>query len=271
MGHTLLRGYPDRDPSANTPIYSGDHFAGALGAFATMTALWHRDRTGVGQVVELAQAEAAAAMFTQAIMDYTLNRKLQGAIGNHDVHGSYPCGVYPARSLPEGEPAGDRWVAIHVEDDRQWRALGEAFGNPAWAADPRFAANAGRSQHNAELDALIASYTAERNDYELFHALQRAGVPAAPVLEAARVFDDPHLRARGIFHALQIQGTERPYEYVGPLWHLPATPATLDRAPVTFGEDNDYVYRELLGASDEEYERYRALGFIATRYDSSVV
>ena len=60
MGHSLLRGYADADPSSNTAIYSGDYLAGAQGAFAVMTALWHRDRTGEGQLIEIAQAENAA-------------------------------------------------------------------------------------------------------------------------------------------------------------------------------------------------------------------
>ena len=94
----LLRGYDDADPSSNTAIYSGDYLAGAQGAFAVMTALWHRDRTGEGQLIEIAQAENAACMFTQAIMDYSLNGNVQGAIGNRDVHGRAPFGVYPAES-----------------------------------------------------------------------------------------------------------------------------------------------------------------------------
>src|SRR5581483_7583811 len=73
MGHTALRGYEDADPTMNTSIYSGDYLAGTQGAFAVMAALWHRARTGEGQLIELAQAENAAAMFTQAIMDYSLN------------------------------------------------------------------------------------------------------------------------------------------------------------------------------------------------------
>jgi crotonobetainyl-CoA:carnitine CoA-transferase CaiB-like acyl-CoA transferase len=93
MGHSLLRGYTDADPSSNTAIYSGDYLAGAQGAFAVMTAIWHRDRTGEGQLIEIAQAENAAAMFTQAIMDYSLNGNVQGAIANRDVHGRAPFGV----------------------------------------------------------------------------------------------------------------------------------------------------------------------------------
>jgi crotonobetainyl-CoA:carnitine CoA-transferase CaiB-like acyl-CoA transferase len=270
MGHTLLRGYADADPSANSAIYSGDYFAGVHGAFATMAALWHRDRTGEGQLVEVAQAEVASAMFTHAMMDYTLNGTTHTALGNRDVHGRFPCGVYPVRSPGTPADGGDRWIAIHVEDDRGWRSLGEALGSPSWALDPRFVTNEGRAAHSDEIDALIAAATAEHDDYDLFHRLQGAGVSASPVLEASRIFTDPHFRERGLFHPLQIAGTAQPYEYVAPLWRFEETPVDPYRAPVTFGEDNDYVYRQVLEVSDEEYARYEELGFIATRYDDSI-
>lgn len=270
MGHTLLRGYADSDATANSPIYSGDYFAGVHGALATMTALWHRDRTGEGQLVEVAQAEVASAMFTQAMMDYTLNGVTHGAGGNSDVHGQYPCGVYPARSPGTAGDGGDRWIALHVEDDECWRSFVGALGNPPWGADARFATNDGRAANAQELDALIATVTRDLDDYDLFHRLQQAGVSAAPVLEASRMFEDPHFRGRDLFHPLQIAGTGQPYEYVAPLWRFPATPANPWRAPVSFGEDNEYVYREVLGVSEEEYAKFAALGFIATRYDESI-
>src|SRR5581483_1639234 len=112
-------------------------------------------------LVELAQAENAAAMFTQAIMDFTLNRRVQQTIGNRDIFGRYPCGVYPARSPGDASTAGDRWVAIHVESDAGWQALRRAMGDPAWAKDARFASNAGRASHYRELDAGIAAWTVQ--------------------------------------------------------------------------------------------------------------
>ena len=270
MGHTLLRGYTDSDASSNSPIYSGDYFAGVHGALATMTALWHRDRTGEGQLVEVAQAEVASAMFTQAMMDYTLNGVTHDAGGNRDVHGQFPCGVYPTKSPGTPADGGDRWLAIHIEDDARWRAFVEALGSPEWGRDSRFATNDGRAANHSELDHLIAETTRDRDDYDLFHLLQKAGISAAPVLEASRMFDDPHFRHRNIFQPMQIKGTAQPYEYVAPFWQFSETPATPRRAPVTFGEDNEYVYREVLGVSDEEYARYEAMGFIATRYDDSI-
>jgi crotonobetainyl-CoA:carnitine CoA-transferase CaiB-like acyl-CoA transferase len=269
MGHSLLRGYPDADPSSNTAIYSGDYLAGAQGAFAVMTALWHRDRTGEGQLIEIAQAENAACMFTQAIMDYSLNRNVQTAIANRDVHGRAPFGVYPAKSPGGPETMDDRWIAIAIETDEQWQAFAKAIGSPAWASDARFATNEGRLGHHDELDALVGGYTKDQEDLELMHRLQAAGVSATAVLEASRMFDDPHLRARGFFRK-QTQKASGTYEYVGPLWNLPETPVEFLQPPVMFGEHNDYVYREVLKVSDEEFESLSAGGHIATEYDKSV-
>ena len=269
MGHTLLRGYDNADPSGNTAIYSGDYLAGAQGAFAVMTALWHRDRTGEGQMIEIAQAENAAAMFTQAVMDYTLNGRVQQAIGNRDVFDRYPCGVYPAKSAGTSLTMEDRWIAISVEDDDQWRAFGQAIGSPAWANDPRFATNAGRAEHFREIDGHIAAYTKDRDDYELMHQLQAAGVAAAPILEASRLFDDPHLRARNWFRT-QTQEGSGTHEYVGPVWNFPETPVEFYQPPVCFGEHNDYVYRDVLKVSEAEYDALKAGGHVATEYDPSV-
>lgn len=269
MGHTLLRGYEDADPSSNTAIYSGDYMAGAQGAFAVMAALWHREKTGEGQLIEIAQAENAAAMLSQAIMEYTLNGRLLSPIGNRDFFGRYPCNVYPAKSPGGAESGDDRWVAISVENDDQWRGLVAAMGNPAWANDPRFATNEGRAAHAAEIDARIAEFTRERDDYELMHLFQAHGVPAAPVLEASRMFDDPHLRARNFFRTQTVEGAGT-HEYVGPLWQFPATPVEFTQPPVTLGEHNEYVYKHLLGFSDEEYARFEALGHIARDFDPTI-
>jgi crotonobetainyl-CoA:carnitine CoA-transferase CaiB-like acyl-CoA transferase len=269
MGHTLLRGYEDMDASANTAIYSGDYLAGAQGAFAVMTALWHRERTGEGQLIEIGQAENAAAMFTQAIMDYSLNRTIQGTIGNRDVFGRFPCNVYPASSPGTSLTGDDRWISISIETDEQWQALVEAMGSPAWATHPTYATNDGRAAAADTIDDGIAEWTKDQEDYDLMHLLQARGIAAAPVLEASRMFDDPHLRARDFFRTQTVAGAGT-HEYVGPLWRFGETPVEFAQPPVTFGEHNDYVYRDVLGLSEAEIEALREGGHIAEEYDPSV-
>jgi crotonobetainyl-CoA:carnitine CoA-transferase CaiB-like acyl-CoA transferase len=208
-------------------------------------------------------------MFTQAIMDYSLNGRVQEAISNRDVHGRHPAGVYPAKSPGTALDQGDHWVAIAIEHDEQWRAFARALGNPEWAADPRFETNDGRAEHFREIDRHIAAHTAGVDDYELMNHLQAHGVPCAPVLEASRMFEDPHLRARNFFQTQTVEGAGT-HEYVGPMWKFGETPIEFLQPPVTFGEHNDYVYRDVLALSESEYQRLKDGGHVAVEYDPSV-
>lgn len=269
MGHSLMRGYDDADASCNTAIFSGDYMAGAQGAFAVMAALRHRRKTGHGQLVEIGQAENASAMFTQGIMDYCLNRNVQGTIGNRDIAGRAPCGVYPCKSPGTAEEQLDRWIALHCDSDAAWDGLKAAMGNPAWANDPRYATNEGRAAEYRAIDERITAWTRERDDYELMHLLQANGVAAAPVLEASRMFDDPQLRSRGFFKKQRIENGET-YEFVGPLWQFEKTPVEFYQPPVAMGEHNEYVYRQVLKCTDAEWEHYKDLGWISMDYDPSI-
>ena len=270
MGHTLLRGYRDLDPSSNTPIFSGDYLAGAQAALAVMMALWHRKKTGRGQLVEVAQAENASALLAQALMDYSLNRNVQERIGNRSLHGAAPCGVYPCRSPGSSADAADRWIAITVTSDDEWSALRAVMGEPDWARSPDLATGDGRAACQDLLDARLADWTRDFDDYELFHRLQAAGVPAAPVLEASRAFDDPHVQARGLYQPQQLFDDVGTFRFTAPFYRFPETPVTVRQPPVAMGEHNEYVYKNVLGVSDEEYERLEADGHIAVDYDSSV-
>ncbi|MXY36930.1 MAG: hypothetical protein F4Y54_09265 [Dehalococcoidia bacterium] len=84
------------------------------------------------------------------------------------------------------------------------------------------------------------------------------------------MLDDPHVRAHGLYEPCEIEDDIGVYVYPGPLYALPASEGGIRRPPVALGQDNDYVYREVLGVSDEEYDRLVAEGHIATEYDRSV-
>ncbi len=270
MGHTLLRGYPDLDPSYITSIFSGDYVAGAHGAFAVMSALRHRRRTGEGQLIELAQAECAGGMLAQAFMDFSFNGVVQGRTGNRSVDGFAPYNLYPARSEGDGADGGDRWISISVLDDDQWLGLREAMGDPEWARDPELRRNEGRLTHHDELDARIAEWTATRDDYELMHLLQSHGVPAAPVLDSSRIYDDPHVEHRQLNEAHELYDGVGTFRFNKPFFRFSETPLGIRKPPVALGEDNDYVYREVLGYSDDEIAGFVERGHIGMDYDPEI-
>ncbi len=270
MGHTMLRGYPDLDPSYITPIYSGDYVAGAHGAFAVMAALRHRRRTGEGQLIEMAQAECAGGMLAQAFMDYSLNGRLQERIGNGSLEDDVPHGVYPARSHGTGADGGDRWIAITVLNDDHWRGLRSAMRNPEWAAGSELEHIEGRRAARHLIEQELSAWTSERDDYALFHVLQWHGVPAAPILAAPRVLNDPHVQARGLNQACTLADGVGPFRFNGPFYRFEHTPVDLYKPPVALGEDNHYVYGELLGYSAEEIEALETTGRIGLDFDHEI-
>ena len=273
MGHQVLRGYEGAGPSTNSPIFSADYVSGTQIALSVLLALWHRNNTGKGQFIELAQAENAAAMFAQAYLDYALTGTVEKAIGNRSIYaadGVAPCGVYPCLPDGAGGPGDDRWIAITVSSDAEWAALCTVMGDPEWAATPDLATAAGRAARQDLLDANIADWTSQFEDEALFHRLQAAGVAAAPVLPSWRVPTEPHVRARGLYEPCELVDDVGVYAYPSPVYRLPASDGGIRRPPVAFGQDNDYVYRELLGVSDEEHDRLVAEGHIASEFHESI-
>ncbi len=256
-GHHLLRSYTDMDPSMINDAYTGDAAAGVVGAFAIMLALRHRRRTGKGQLIELAQAENFVPYLGEMVMDYTMNGRVAGPQGNtHATHA--PHNVYPCRGH-------DRWIAVDVGSDEEWEAFCVAMGSPDWVREARFSDPISRWRSRDELDQHIADWTRDKDDKELFRTLQAAGATAGPVQNEPDAYGCPQLEERGFFEDLTGPETGT-HSYPGLIFKMSGTPNHLRRHPVRLGEDNEYVYKELLGLPDEEYARLEELGYIGMDY-----
>ena len=261
IGHTFLRGYPDSDPSTTTTLYHADEAAGATAALAVLLALHYRNRTGKGQFIDMAQAEATMPHLGEAIMDYTMNNRVQTSVGNR-LPGTAPCGCYRCR----GE---DRWINITVSSDQEWQGLCRAMGNPQLARDDRFSDSLSRDKHQDELDKLIEKWTVKQNHYDAMFQLQAEGVPAGPVIFEDDAYNDPHLKERGFFEELTHEecGT---HLYPGLGFRMSKTPNKLRLPPVRLGEHNEYVYKQLLKVSDAEYAELEKQGHIGMDYAPEV-
>ncbi|HMO55049.1 MAG TPA: CoA transferase, partial [Tepidiformaceae bacterium] len=239
-GSSILRGYRETSPTDNTSIFAGDYWGGMHGAFAVMAALRHRRRTGQGQVIEMAQVESSSHMFPQAALDAAWNGRAQRTVGNRSVEGYVPNGVFPASGT-------NRWIAISCRSDAEWRALAAFMGNPGWATAADLESAAGREAAQDMLEERIAEWTASRDRDELFHALQKAGVTAGPVLNAGEAAEDPHLAATGTWKRLPATEDYPEVDWLRPAYRFSKSDVDLRTAPCLFAEHNDYVYREVLG------------------------
>jgi crotonobetainyl-CoA:carnitine CoA-transferase CaiB-like acyl-CoA transferase len=260
IGHSLLRGYADMDPTANTSVLMSDAASGTQGAFAVLAALHYRKRTGKGQLIELAQAENSLPFLGQFFMDYSMNGRSAATLGNrhpHAIQGCYPC---------KGD---DRWVTITIFDDDDWAAFVEVLGSPSWCRDDRFAGPASRYQHHDELDLHIGRWTCHLEPYQVMRLLQDAGVAAGPVMDQRDAYNDPHLDQRGIFEEVFQEDTGT-YRYPGAPYKMSETPIKIRRGPVRLGEDNEYVYKTLLNCSGQEYAELEEQGHIGMDYSEDL-
>jgi crotonobetainyl-CoA:carnitine CoA-transferase CaiB-like acyl-CoA transferase len=222
-----------------------------------LASLLYRARTGRGMWIDLAMYQVGVSFVGEGLLDFAFNGRRTRRLGNRHEY-LVPHGCYPCRGK-------DQWVALAVRDDADWQALCQVLDSPALAAEGgKFADPVTRHRHQAELDAIIAVWTATQDPHQVMEALQARGVPAGPVLNARQLLADPHLRARGFFEAVEHPpgtGLGR-REYLGRGWKLSGSPARIQGPAPCLGEGNDYVLRRVLGLPEEEIARLRQAGVI---------
>ncbi|MDY7030809.1 MAG: CoA transferase [Thermodesulfobacteriota bacterium] len=248
-GLTYLTSYTQDDP-VGLGYSHADVIAGLYAVLAVLASLEHRDKTGQGQYIDLSEYEAMCSVMGPTLLDASLNRDEILPKGNRPDHmQAAPYGCY--RCLGE-----DRWCVIAVFNDEEWEALCNAMGHPSWTNETKFSTMLKRARYAEELDQLLEKWTVTQRPEDLVLLLQESGVPAGVVQDAQDISNDPQLAARNYFTRLE---------------HPVLGKTTTDTSPVRFsdiitdgwkaapllGEDNGYVYRDLLGMSEKKLIAYR--------------
>ena len=238
-GIPSLMGYTGEMPMTSGIAYP-DPVTGMNALAAIMTALRHRTVTGQGQFIDIALAEGPVCQIGEYIGAYAHNETQPTRVGNsHYKHA--PHGVYPCRG-------DDRWLAIAVTCEEEWRSLCGVMGVSELANDSRFCDEAARKANEAVFDGIITMWTKERDAIEMMNALQAAGVPAGAVHRSIDMLDDPHLRERGFFVTLDEPDVGMK-TYPGQAIVTDGMPKHKWRPSARLGEHNDFVLSELLGSS----------------------
>ena len=258
-GLSYVSGLPGREPSGWGLSYM-DNQAAFYNSAAILMAIRRRALTGEGTEVDVSAVETGISLLGPVLLDVTVNGRVTRGqsypAGNRLEHpDAAPHGVYPAR----GE---DRWVAIAVFTDEEWDRFADAIGRPGWTRDARFATQRSRWANQDVLDERIAAWTVLRDRYEVTKLLQDAGVRAGAVQNAEDLNEtDPQVEHRGVFFEMDhpVIGEAR---FEGVPIRFAETSADNWRSGPLLGEDNEFVFTELLGVGADEYAELASAGAI---------
>jgi crotonobetainyl-CoA:carnitine CoA-transferase CaiB-like acyl-CoA transferase len=228
-----VTGWPDGPPT-RVGISLGDETAGLLVVQGILAALLARERTGRGQRVEVALHDGLLSLLTYHAQGWWSGGPEPRRLGN--AHPS----IVPYQTFR----AADAWINVGVGNERQWRALCEVVGRPAWPADPRFASNAGRLSHRAELVPLLEAIFAERSAAEWLAALAAAGIPSGRIRPVAEALEAPETRHREMVVEMEAGGRS-PLRLLGIPVKLSDTPGRIRRVPPALGEHTAEVLAEI--------------------------
>ena len=234
-----MTGYADGPPVEMRHVM--DHSAGVHAALATIAALHQRRRTGCAQHVDLAAREVASAMIGDALAMASAGFTPQRP-GNSDASMA-PHGVYPSARA-------DRWITLAVRNDAEWQRMLAALDVQCDA--PHLATAQGRSKHAHVVDELVSQWLSRHDADEITERLQQAGVSAHVSWNMQDIADDPHLRTRGV--VTQVSADDLPSR---PVVGAPARFSRTDEVGIhrltpALGQDEDYVFGELLGLSSAQ-------------------
>jgi crotonobetainyl-CoA:carnitine CoA-transferase CaiB-like acyl-CoA transferase len=244
-GMANITGYSGEGPLQGAINY-GDPTAGLHVAGYILAALYHRNRTGKGQFIDFSQREAGIGLIGEAILDYVMNDRVWGRMGNRHPamapHGAYRCS------------GDDNWVAIAVRDDVQFVQFCNIIGQPALADDERFADAVSRYDNQDELNIIIGEWTKDRDHYDVMNLLQKEGIPAGAVVSIEQLFVDPHIKATEFYKPVTHPDIPGEYLYSDISYEMSRTPGDIQSHPPMLGEHNEYVFKDILGLSEAEYQ-----------------
>jgi formyl-CoA transferase len=249
-GMRYITGYPDRAP-VRVGISIGDSLSAMFGVIGALTALHHRERSGKGQMVDVALYEAVFSMMESMLPEYGMTGLVRERTG-----AALP-GIVPSNTYPCGD---GRYVVIGANGDSIFNRMMHAIGRPDLAEDPALADNAGRVKRTQELDSVIGDWTAKHTLDQVLEVLERAQVPGGKIYSIADIVADLQYQARQMIERHKLpDGQEVLLPGIVP--KLSATPGGTRWVGPKLGEHTDEVLTQL-GYSEMERARLRANGVI---------
>lgn len=248
-GLMSLTGEPDDGPGsgpqrAGMPVI--DMMTGIYASTAILAALRHSDRTGQGQLIDIALLDVMVSALSYAGVDYLTSGRVQQRVGARSPV-TYPSGVY---SCSDGQ------IIVIVGNDDQFARFCKVLGMADLPADPRFASSPDRVRNRHALDDIVVPEIVRCKKQQCLDAFEKAGIPAGPINDIPQVFADPHVLARGSVVEMQHPSLGSVRCLASPI-RLSGSPVCQDGRPPMLGEHTHEVLRDLLELSDTRIENLR--------------
>ncbi|MFC2002019.1 CaiB/BaiF CoA transferase family protein [Chloroflexota bacterium] len=242
VGFQHLTGWPDRVPVVTAALT--DQLAPDYALVLALRALDNRNKTGKGEYIDVSQYEVSMQAMAPLLLDYFVNSKEAGRTGNScpyaAPHGAYRC---------QGE---DRWCAIAIFTDDEWRVFCNIIGKPELATDTKFATLSARKENEEALNQLVEEWTTMQTAEEVMTRLQNSGIAAGVVANAEDLIQDPQLKHNQRFWVIEHPEIGPAYHFGHP-FHVSRTPAQSRSPSPCLGEHTEYVCKEILNMDDTEF------------------
>ena len=249
-GFRYVNGHPGEAP-VRPNLSIGDTISGIHAALGITMALLEKQRSGEGQVVDVALVESMFNLMEAVVPEFDGNGTVREPSGS-TVTGIVPTNTYRCRDA--------KYIVIGGNGDSIFQRLMIAADLKQMAEDPRLASNQGRVEHEAEIDKLLAAWCTAHDSTELLEKLDKARVPAGPIYNVEDMLNDPHFNARGLFETVEIDG--KPLKIPALVPRMSRTPGCTRWPGGDLGSANQEVLGDLLGLDEEQLSELRAAAVI---------
>jgi crotonobetainyl-CoA:carnitine CoA-transferase CaiB-like acyl-CoA transferase len=250
-GISFLAGHPDREPVTPGSATLADYMSGMYGVIGVLLALRARDRSGIGQVVDIGLYESIFRILDELAPAYQQGGFVRQRMGAGTVN-AVPHSHYPTQD--------GGWVAIACTNDKIFERLARLMGRPELAGDGVYGTIARREAARGDVDTMVGAWTSSMNRAEVLGRCADAQVPCGPVYAIDEIFDDPQYAARGNIATVPTRIGDMAMANVMP--RLTGTPGSIDWAGKPLASDNESVFQGLLGLSAEEMAALKEKGVI---------
>ena len=249
-GFRYVNGHPGEAP-VRPNLSIGDTISGIHAALGIAMALLEKQRSGEGQVIDVALVESMFNLMEAVVPEFDGNGVIREPSGS-TVTGIVPTNTYRCQD--------GKYIVIGGNGDSIFQRLMVAVGQPQMADDPRLASNQGRVEHEAEIDTVLADWCAMHQAAVLLEVLDKARVPAGPIYNVEDMLNDPHFNARGLFENVEIDG--KPLKIPALVPRLSRTPGGTRWPGADLGSANQEILEELLGLDERQLKELRAAAVI---------